>query len=104
MSELSILGNLELHLLEISQRHPTLHPKNFNADNLALLVVVEHDTGLHLFRFDDLGFIQTQIQRIGLFVEMYFHMRRRPDSSKTRFDQTLDASTTCPRRKGSDQI
>lgn len=44
--------------------------KDFNADDLIVLIIVEHYARRDLLRFDNLGVVQSQIESIGLAVNL----------------------------------
>src|SRR5688572_22260479 len=73
-------SDLELELLEIRARHTTLHVEHFDADDFPGRIEVEDDSRLDLFRLDDIGFIEAQVERVDLLVVVHFHglpLRRR---------------------------
>jgi len=55
------------------RRHPPGNPEDFDPYKVILLIVIENDAGPHLFRVLNPGVGQAHVQRIGLFVNSYFH-------------------------------
>jgi hypothetical protein len=45
-----------------------LHVQTFIAHNLVVVVAVKHNAGIALSRFDDLGIIQPEINRVGFLI------------------------------------
>jgi hypothetical protein len=64
------LRHFELHLLETLQGDPVLHAEDFDPDDLIALVEIEDNARMHFFGFNDLGFVKSEIDCVGLFVEM----------------------------------
>jgi hypothetical protein len=57
-------------LLEVGERDSIFHVQDFNAHHLVVFAEVKHDARTDLFRLDDLGVIQAEIDRIGFLIEM----------------------------------
>jgi hypothetical protein len=65
-----LLRHSELHLLETRQRDPDLYAKDFDRDDLIALVEIKDNAWMHLLGFNDLGLVKSEIDCVGLFVEM----------------------------------
>lgn len=58
------LGDLEVYLFQTGLGNSLAGVQYLNTHNLVLLVKVEHNPGLHLLRFDNLGIIKTEVKRV----------------------------------------
>jgi len=88
-------SDLELELLEIRARHTTLHVEHFDADDFPGRIEVEDDSRLDLFRLDDIGFIEAQVERVDLLVVVHSHGL--PLSRRSSFNAPSAARFGLPR-------
>ena len=50
--------------------------EHFDADDLVGLIVIEDDAGRDFFGFDDGRVVETQVEGVGFFVDVEFHVVR----------------------------
>ena len=67
------LRNLELHLLETGRRNPLTDIPDLDANDLILVIEIEHDARLDFLGLNDTRIVDPKIKRVGFLVEMNFH-------------------------------
>jgi hypothetical protein len=67
------LRNFKLHLLETGRRNPLTNIPDLDANDLILVVKIEHDARLHFLGLYDTRIVDPEIKRVGFLVEMNFH-------------------------------
>lgn len=89
---------LEFQLVQLQFGRAPGQMEDFNTDNLIALIKVQHYPGRHFLRFDDLGIIQSQVERVGFLVHVQFHslpfIVRSKNTLTTRTGSTVVLTTT----------
>jgi hypothetical protein len=65
--------DLKLHLPQVRQWHTFFHSQDLDTNHLIAFVEIEHNSRLHLFRLDNPGVIQTQLEGVGVLIIAHFH-------------------------------